>query len=129
MAIDKNFAQQLDSADLDGRSLQAWFQLKADHPDELAPSPERTKELANDLVSRVGKSTGEEPENVQILDQLGSLRVKARPDFIRVLSTQPEVQSARATNTAGYELIRPVKSEPVRLARRGKQPSSHKTVR
>ena len=106
---------QLDEADRHKSSLQAWFQLKADQPGEAVPSPERTKELAKDLVDRASSTSGEDPETVQVLDQLGSLRVKAGPGFLRALSDQPEVLTARATNLPGFELIRPVKEQPVQL--------------
>jgi hypothetical protein len=123
---DKRLLEQLEAGDRENDSLQAWFQLKSDRPDEAAPSPERTEALAKDLVRRATNSTGESPENVQVLDQLGSLRVKAKPGFLRVLATQPEVLSARATNLPGYELIRPVKSEPVTIVSPKKRPTSRR---
>lgn len=125
MIADKQLLEDLDAAERDNGSLQAWFQLKPDQPNGAIPSPEQTKSLAQELVRRAASGSGENPEKVQILDQLGSLRVKAKPNFIRALSSLPGVLNARATS-APYELIRPVKSEPVRLVSARKKSTSRR---
>lgn len=116
MPASKELLDQLDAAERQNESMQAWFQLKGDEPGEAAPSPQATQTLAKELVQRASDGSGEEPEKVQVLEQLGSIRVKARPNFLRLLSSQPEVLAARATNLPGLDLIRPVKAEPVTLA-------------
>ena len=119
LSVNSNFENQLNrqfaEVGQDQASQQAWFQLKPGHPGEAIPTPERTKALANDLVQRVTIDSGESPEKVQILDQLGSLRVMAKQKFLHLLSLQPEVLTARTTDLPGFELIRPVKAEPVRF--------------
>ncbi|HZQ44652.1 MAG TPA: hypothetical protein VFA99_15470 [Acidobacteriaceae bacterium] len=126
LASDSQLQDQLQAAEKSQSTVQAWFQLRSDRPGELTPSPERTKALADDLVQRATYDSGENPENVQVLDQLGSFQVQAKPEFLRVLSRQPEVLTARTTNLPGLELIRPVKTEPVKFTEGRKKHTSRK---
>jgi hypothetical protein len=107
---DSRLAEQLTNAELHNDPLQAWFTLRPDQASLPVPSPERTKKLADELIDRVTRSTGEGAHAVKVLDQLGSFQVQAPPSFIRALSTQPEVASSRSTHLPGLELIRPVPS-------------------
>lgn len=109
---DTRLAEQLTDADLHNDTLQAWFSLRPERESLPVPSPERTKELTGELIDRVTRSTGEQAAAVKVLDQLGSFQVQARPSFIRALSTQPEIASARSTHLPGLELIHPVSTGP-----------------
>ena len=59
-------------------------------------SPERTEELARGIVDRVCKSSGVEPEHVNVFKYLGSFAISAKPQFISELIEQPEVATAVA---------------------------------
>ena len=110
---DSRLAEQLTHAELHNDTLQAWFTLRPDQESLPVPSPERTKKLTGELIDRVTHSTGQAADTVKVLDQLGSFQVRARPSFIRALSTQPEIASARSIHMPGLELIRPVTTGPV----------------
>jgi hypothetical protein len=66
-------------------------------------------------VKRVRQHIGEAAQSLKVLPHLNSLMISARPDVVRELIHQPEIESAGSANVAGFGLIKPVKSEPMRI--------------
>ena len=69
--------------------------------------------LAQSVLDRVIKDSGQSPHRVNILRNAGAIIVEAGSDFIRSLVSQPEVASAMANRTAESPYIAPVKKRPV----------------
>lgn len=103
-------SKQLDQSN--GRVLQAWFQLKPDSP---SLSSNGVASTARSVLERVEDQLGRGAESVKVLPNLNSFIVSAHPDFIRAVSRQPEIQSAKPTDVPNFGLIEPAKSVPVKL--------------
>jgi len=113
---DTHLLQQLDALDSSAEPLQAWFRLKTSAPSGAEATADHTTSLANSLVERVRQHVGEGAQSLKVLPNLNSFMISARPGFVRELIHQPEIESARSANVAGFGLIKPVKSEPVRIS-------------
>jgi len=105
---DSRLLEQIEHAELHNQILQAWFTLRPEQGTALVPSPERTKQIVEALIRRVSRTVRKPAKVVRVLDQLGSFRVLAAPSFLRALSSQPEIASARPASLPGFELIHPV---------------------
>jgi hypothetical protein len=90
---DSRLAEQLTNAELHNDPLQAWFTLRPDQASLPVPSPERTKKLADELIDRVTRSTGEGAHAVKVLDQLGSFQVQAPPSLYVPYQPSPRSQA------------------------------------
>jgi hypothetical protein len=119
-------SQQLDQSKGSDKTLQAWFQLK---PESDPSSSQDVASTANRVIDRVKDQIGKSADSVKLLPNLSSFMVSAHPDFIRELIKQPEISLARSTDVPDFGLIRPVKSEPVRLQRQVQKKRSRKTSR
>jgi hypothetical protein len=107
---DSNLLEQLDALGSSTEPFQVWFRLA-----QVPGSAEDPTSLANSVVERVKKHIGEEVQSFKVLPNLNSFMVSASPDFVRELIDQPEIESARSTNVAGFGLIKPVKVTPVQI--------------
>ena len=52
--------------------------------------------MSRDLLERVSRKTGVDPDRVNVLRDLGSLVVSAKPQFLKELIDQPEIEAAVA---------------------------------
>ena len=106
-----NLRQALGAARDAGQEAAVVFRLKADDA-TLAPDPETTERVARALVARVAERLGREPALVNVFRNLGSLVVRADPEFLILLLDQPEVAAATLNRPS-----RPV-AEPIRPVRK-----------
>jgi hypothetical protein len=91
--IDEHLSSQLSASPGDSQ-IEAVVTLHPDDPAQAAPTPERTEEMARQLVDRVTRSAGVAPKTVNVFKYLGSFSIAADAKFISSLVEQPEVKSA-----------------------------------
>jgi hypothetical protein len=77
------------------------------------------------LLEKVGRKTGQRPEDIQVFGNIGAFTLSAPPEFVARLAQQPEVATATASQSAEDVLIRPVRRRPVT----GPQPDGGKKRR
>ncbi len=77
-----------------GDRLEVVVALHPPDPKQAYVTPEQTQSIVEDLLARVGKTTGAKPLDYNIFKYLGSFVVVASPKFIRELVKQDEVASA-----------------------------------
>lgn len=111
--IDPELLRQLDDVATNDEPVEAVVRLRPDRPAEIVPSPERTKQLAEQILQRVGKRVGISPARHNVFSNMGSLVVSAPTRFVRELIAQPEVAAAVANRQAGDALIPPIDKKPV----------------
>jgi hypothetical protein len=107
-------AQQLQAAEAENQPIQAWFRVKPEDK-QAVPSPERTDTVAHQIVDRARSRSGREVNSLNVQRQLGTFTVLAHPALVKEIISQPEIDMAGATHVPALELIRPVKSTPVKL--------------
>jgi len=107
-------AQQLQAAEAEGQPVQVWFRLKPEGT-QTVPSPERTDALARQIVDRAKSRSGKKVDSLNVQRQLGTFTVLADPVLVKEIMNQPEIDTVGATRVPGLELIRPVRSTPVKL--------------
>jgi len=111
VSIDPELERQLGAAATSNQPIEVVVRLRPEDPAEIVPSPERTKELAEEILTRVKKRSGNAAARHNIFANLGSLVVSASPEFVRQLITQPEVAAAVANQQPGSALMPPVERD------------------
>ncbi|MDP9222517.1 MAG: hypothetical protein M3P18_01420 [Actinomycetota bacterium] len=96
---DDELRRQLQSADAGDRAVEAVFILR--RPDEALLPPDRVQGLADQLIDKVQTETGSEIHDQNVFRHMGSFVVAAKPEIIRRLLEQPEVESAVANRQPG----------------------------
>jgi hypothetical protein len=112
---DPELLKQLEAtAATDTNQVEAVIRLKADDASQVVPTAERTEELANELLTRVGSEVGESVPRYNVFRNLGSFVVSAPPPFIRKLISQPEVAAATANRQPESAAMPPVEKSPTK---------------
>src|SRR6267143_1946817 len=109
VTIDPELQRQLGAATASNQPVEGVVRLRPDNPAEVVPSPERTKELAERVMTRVRKRVGNAEARHNIFQNLGSLVVSGSPEFVRELISQPEVAAAVANQQPENAMIPPFK--------------------
>jgi hypothetical protein len=126
--VDPELIAQVSAAATGAQSLvEAVIRVRPENPAEPAASPERTEEIARQLVERVGRETGVPAERVNVFRNLGTFAVAAPPEFVKALYRQPEVASAMANRPRGRALIPPVAKRPASIEDVGKERRTART--
>ncbi len=107
--------QQLQAAEAKGGPVQAWFRLRSGDSAQPAASPEQTEKLAHQIVERAKNRVGQSVDALNVQRQLGTFTVLAQPALLKEIMNQPEIDFAGATQVSEFGLIKPVKSQPVKL--------------
>ncbi len=76
------------------------------------PSPNETEQLANELIARAEKATGQHIARSNIFKRLGRFAIEAPAAAIRFVSAQPEVTETTPNKLQGLGLIEPVRKTP-----------------
>jgi hypothetical protein len=103
--------RQIEEAATAGRPVAAVVSLRFDPA--AVPEPAEVEARVARLLARVGEETGQRPEDVYVLGNIGSFTVSAPPEFVARLAEQPEVATATPSQPAEDVLIRPVRRRPV----------------
>ena len=111
--IDPELLRQLDAVSTDAELVEAVFSLRPEEPSQLVTPPERTAELAQEVLERVQEQVGDSAAQTNVFVRLGSFAVSARPAFLRKLLAQPEIASAMANRQPGEALIQPKGKRPI----------------
>lgn len=110
---DPELLRQLGEEDDDsGEPVVAVVRLKPEEPSQIVPPPERTAEIAQDLLRRVTETVGGEARH-NVFRNLGYFVVAASRPFLRELISQPEVASGIANRQPGSAEAEPVERRPV----------------
>jgi hypothetical protein len=96
VTVDPELQRQLGAASANNQPVEVVVRLRPDDPSQIVPSPARTKQLAEKIMTRVGKRVGNRETRHNIFANLGSLVVSGSPEFVRELISQPEVAAAVA---------------------------------
>jgi hypothetical protein len=94
--VDPELLRQLDLHAADSTPVQAVFSITPEEELQAAPSPERTQQLAQELIGRAKRETQLAPLRLNIFRFMGSFAVEAAPEVIRYILKQPEIKSAAA---------------------------------
>jgi len=127
--IDPELLRQLNAVAADNETVEAVVRLNPDNPAEIVPSPERTEELAREVLQRVAKRVGNPVMKHNVFSNLGSFVVSAPTKFVRELIEQPEVAAAVANRQAGEALIPPINKKPLVEKPQRKKPASKSPTR
>ena len=112
---DPELLKQLEAtAASDTSEVEAVIRLRPDDASQVVPTPERTEELANELLTRVKSEVGESVSRYNVFRNLGAFVVSAPPPFIRKLISQPEVAAATANRQPESLVMPPVEKSPTR---------------
>jgi hypothetical protein len=110
---DPELLRQLEAASSNDQPVEAVIFLRPDNPSEIAPSPERTREITRKVLDRVESRTGSRERRYNVFGNMGSFVVSALPSFLKELLRQPEIVAAMANQQPGDAMIRPVKRRSV----------------
>jgi hypothetical protein len=125
--VDPELVRQMNEVAASDKPVEAVVRLRADDPSEIVPSPERTEELAEKVLKRVAKRSGNPKTRYNVFKNLGSFFVSAPTEFVRELISQPEVAAAvanRQPDSPDSALISPVEKKPLREEERKTSTSS-----
>ncbi len=95
---DDELRRQLQEAGAD-RPVEAVFILR--RPDKAVLPPDQVQGVAERLIDRVQTETGSKVDDQNVFRNMGSFVVAAKPEIIRRLLEQPEVESAIANRQPG----------------------------
>lgn len=111
--LDPELLRQLGGEGGDDELVVAVVRLRPEDPSQIVPPPERTEEIAREVLQRVRESVGREEQRHNVFKNLGYFVVAAGKPFMRELVSQPEVAAAVANVQPASALIEPVKKRPV----------------
>jgi hypothetical protein len=111
--VDSELLKQIDTVAAGDDPVEAIFMLRPDDPTQIAASPERTEELAREILQRVEAKVGSGANRVNVFRNLGTFTISAKPAFLRELLAEPEVASAMANRQHAEAYIQPHDVEPV----------------
>ncbi len=79
----------------------------------LVPTPEKTKELADNIVGRACREVKANPDDVDynVFEQMGSFAISAPVTVLRHILSQPEVAGALANQQERGFSIKPVRGK------------------
>jgi len=119
--IDPELIRQIGNGEIASseRPVEAVFRLHSEDPSMPVNSPEKTTELANEVLSRVKRRTGIEPVRVNVFRNLGSFVVAAKPSFLTELMAEPEIASAMANRQPTHAFIPPIRKRAVSISEIG----------
>ena len=107
--VNPELTRQLDEAD---GPVGAAVTLRPTDPSHLAVPANAVEDLAREVLARVSRLTGQSPNDVHVLPNLGQFLVSAPGSFLQTLLDQPEVAEATASHRTESLMIRPVKTRP-----------------
>lgn len=109
VAVDPELQRQLGAASASNKPVEVVVRLRPDDPAQVVPSPERTQQLAEKIMTRVTKRVGSAAARHNVFTNLGSLVVSGSPEYVRELISQPEVAAAVANQQPDDAMIPPIK--------------------
>lgn len=98
--------------------LQAVVTLKPESWLDVASAATDAAPLMEQLLERIKKQSGMEPERVQLFPNIGAFSISADPTFIEQLTRQPEVLHAAPNTRDDSMKIEPVRKRTVGYGRR-----------
>jgi len=96
---DDELRRQLQESEEADRPVEAVFILR--RPDDGVLPPDQVQGLADQLIDKVQIETGSKIDDQNVFRHMGSFVVAARPEIIRRLLEQPEIESAIANRQPG----------------------------
>jgi hypothetical protein len=109
--IDPELIRLLDQSSTADDPVEAVIRLRAESPETVVPSPQRTEALADRVIARVQKRARSQAK-YNVFRNLGSFVVSGTPGLIRELIAQPEVGGAMANRQPDSLFIAPIKKAP-----------------
>ncbi len=99
--------------DAGSQPVQAIFQLQSADGAQTQLTDADTKQLSNDLLARVAAKVGLAPIRSNLLCNLRTLVVEAKPEFLKCLLQEPEIAAGKANQTKESAYIPPKGKRPV----------------
>src|ERR1700683_2984117 len=103
---------------------EAVFMLRPNPPSQVVSEPHVTAELARNVLARVTRTTGIEPDAVNVFKNLGSFVVVAQPQILNALIREPEIPPAVANRRPEAATIPPLNKRPASIAEIGNESGS-----
>lgn len=110
---DPELLRQINAAEPKNDPVVGIFRIRPEDSTKLTNSPERTKEIVNEVVERVSKKVHSQAERLNVLGNLGVMVISAPSQFMTELLKQPEIFSAMANRSSESGKIEPVHKHAV----------------
>lgn len=110
---DPELLRQISAAGRKNDPIVGIFRIRPEDSTKLTNSPERTKEIVNEVVERVSKKVRSKAQRLNVLGNLGVMVIAATSQFMTELLKQPEIFSAMANQSADSGKIEPANKHDV----------------
>ncbi len=111
---DPELLRQISAAEQKNDPVMGIFRIRPEDSTKLTNSPERTKEIINEVVERVSKKVRGKAHRLNVLGNLGVMVISAPSQFMTELLKQPEIFSAMANESSESGKIDPINKRQVR---------------